>query len=96
VRGVAVDQILRNLMEMQLVKIVGRSELPGRPMLYGSTQKFLEHFGINNLNDLPGVEELRRLEMKSQKEAESEEQEAVFEEGEAEELVDSETEAKGE
>jgi len=62
VRGVAVDQILRNLMEMQLVRIVGRREMPGRPMLFGTTQKFLEYFGINTLNDLPGVEELRRIE----------------------------------
>jgi segregation and condensation protein B len=62
VRGVAVDQILRNLLELQLVRIVGRSELPGRPMLYGTTQKFLEYFGINDLNDLPGVEELKGLE----------------------------------
>ena len=62
VRGVAVDQIIRNLLEMQLIKIVGRSELPGRPWQFGTTQKFLEHFGLKNLMDLPGVEELRRME----------------------------------
>ena len=62
VRGVQVDQIIRNLLEMQLIKIVGRSELPGRPWQFGTTQKFLEHFGLKNLMDLPGVEELRRLE----------------------------------
>jgi segregation and condensation protein B len=62
VRGVAVDQIIRNLMEMQLVRIVGRSELPGRPWQLGTTQTFLEHFGLNSLDDLPGVEELRRME----------------------------------
>ncbi len=62
VRGVAVDQILRNLLEMQLVRIAGRSDLPGRPMLFGTTHRFLEHFGINSLNDLPGVEELKRIE----------------------------------
>ena len=39
-------------MEMQLVRIVGRSELPGRPFLYGTTQLFLEHFGLKNLKDL--------------------------------------------
>ncbi len=62
VRGVAVDQIIRNLMEMQLIRIVGRSELPGRPWLFGTSQKFLEHFGLKRLDDLPGTEELRRLE----------------------------------
>ncbi len=62
VRGVQVDQIVRNLLEMQLIKIVGRSELPGRPWQFGTTQKFLEHFGLKNLMALPGVEELRRLE----------------------------------
>ena len=62
VRGVQVDQIIRNLLEMQLIKIVGRSELPGRPWQFGTTQKFLEHFGLKNLMDLPGVEELRRME----------------------------------
>ncbi len=62
VRGVVVDQILRNLLEMQLIRIVGRSELPGRPWLFGTTQKFLEHFGLKSVQELPGVEELRRME----------------------------------
>lgn len=63
VRGVAVDQILRNLLEMQLIRIVGRSELPGRPWMFGTTQKFLEHFGLKNLDELPGIEELRKMEI---------------------------------
>jgi segregation and condensation protein B len=62
VRGVQVDQIIRNLLEMGLIRIVGRSELPGRPWQFGTTQKFLEHFGLNSIDDLPGVEELRRRE----------------------------------
>ncbi len=62
VRGVAVDQILRNLLDLQLIRIAGRSELPGRPWLFGTTQKFLEQFGLRSLDDLPGVEELRRIE----------------------------------
>jgi segregation and condensation protein B len=57
---VAVDQVLRNLVEMQLAKVVARSELPGRPWLFGTTQRFLEHFGLRSLNDLPGMEELKR------------------------------------
>jgi len=68
VRGVAVDAILKNLMEMQLVKAAGRSELPGRPWLFATTQKFLEYFGLKNVRDLPGIEELRRME-KAQAEA---------------------------
>ncbi len=67
VRGVAVDQILRNLMELQLIKIVGRSELPGRPWQFGTTGKFLEHFGLKSLDDLPGTDELRRLEQEQLK-----------------------------
>lgn len=68
VRGVAVDAILKNLMEMQLVKAAGRSELPGRPWLFATTSKFLEYFGLKNVQDLPGMEELRRME-KAQMEA---------------------------
>ncbi len=67
VRGVAVDQIIRNLLDMQLIRVVGRSDLPGRPWLFGTTQKFLEHFGIHSLNDLPGTDELRRLESEQMK-----------------------------
>lgn len=60
VRGVSVDAVLRKLIDMQLVRVVRRSELPGRPWLFGTTQKFLEHFGINSIDDLPGSQELKR------------------------------------
>jgi segregation and condensation protein B len=60
VRGVSVDAVLRKLIDMQLVRVVRRSELPGRPWLFGTTQKFLEHFGINQIADLPGSQELKR------------------------------------
>jgi segregation and condensation protein B len=60
VRGVSVDGVLRTLIDMQLVRVVRRSELPGRPWLFGTTQKFLEHFGINSIEDLPGSGELGR------------------------------------
>ena len=59
VRGVAVDGVLQNLMERGLVKISGRSELPGRPLLYATTGFFLEHFGLRNLGELPNAQELR-------------------------------------
>jgi segregation and condensation protein B len=60
VRGVAADSIVRNLLDMGLVKVVGRSELPGKPWLYGTSQAFLEHFGLNSLDELPGMAEMRR------------------------------------
>lgn len=60
IRGVAVDSIVRSLLEMGLIKVVGRSELPGKPWLYGTTQIFLEHFGLKNLDELPGMAEMRR------------------------------------
>jgi segregation and condensation protein B len=59
VRGVTVEGVLQNLMERGLVKIGGRAELPGRPLLYETTQFFLEHFGLRNLDELPNAEELR-------------------------------------
>ncbi len=59
IRGVASGEMLRKLMEKNLVKIVGRAEVLGRPMLYGTTKQFLEVFGLNSLDDLPRVEELR-------------------------------------
>ncbi len=59
IRGVASGEILRGLMEKNLVKIVGRAEVLGRPMLYGTTKHFLELFGLGDLKDLPRVEELR-------------------------------------
>jgi segregation and condensation protein B len=60
VRGVAVDGVLQSLMERGLVKIAGRAEVPGRPLLYETTQFFLEHFGLRSLDELPNAEELQR------------------------------------
>ena len=60
VRGVTIDGVLQTLMERGLVKISGRAEIPGRPLLYETTQFFLEHFGLRNLDELPNAEELRK------------------------------------
>ena len=60
IRGVNVDHIIRMLMEMQLIRISGRSDLPGRPFLLGTTQTFLEHFGLKDLKDLGDLEPLLR------------------------------------
>jgi segregation and condensation protein B len=60
IRGVAAGEVLRSLMYKGLVKILGRAEVIGRPMLYGTTRKFLEVFGLNSLKDLPKAEELKK------------------------------------
>lgn len=61
IRGVASGEMLRSLMERRLVKIVGRAEELGRPMLYGTTGEFLKVFGLANVNDLPEVKGLAPL-----------------------------------
>ena len=59
IRGVAAGEMIRGLMYKGLVKIVGRADVLGRPMLYGTTKKFLQTFGLNSLKDLPKTEELK-------------------------------------
>jgi segregation and condensation protein B len=59
IRGVACGEILRSLIDRRLVTIAGRAEELGRPILYGTTKRFLELFGLASLKDLPTVEELR-------------------------------------
>ena len=56
IRGVSCGETIRSLMEKRLVKIAGRAELPGRPILYGTTRRFLETFGLNSIKDLPRAE----------------------------------------
>lgn len=65
IRGVSSGEMIRNLMSKGLVKITGRAEMLGRPMLYGTTKKFLEVFGLNSLKDLPKIEELKKPTEKS-------------------------------
>jgi|GEM_PF-508130 len=66
-RGVDTSGVIATLMEKDFVKIVGKKEVPGRPFLYGTTDKFLEHFGLNDLTDLPNIDEIRELVAKSVK-----------------------------
>jgi segregation and condensation protein B len=61
VRGVAVDGMVNTLLERGLTRIAGRAEVPGRPLLYETTQYFLEHFGLRTLDELPNTTELRRV-----------------------------------
>ncbi len=59
IRGVSCGEVLRGLLERRLVTIRGRAEELGRPILYGTTKAFLDHFGLGSINDLPTPEELR-------------------------------------
>ena len=63
VRGVNVDGVMQTLLERGVVRITGRSDVPGRPLLYGTTEFFLEHFGLRSLDELPNCEELRRVDL---------------------------------
>jgi len=58
IRGVEASGVLETLLERKLIKIAGRKETLGRPLLYGTTQEFLAHFGLANLSELPVIEEL--------------------------------------
>jgi segregation and condensation protein B len=61
VRGVAVDGVVQTLLDRGLIKIAGRAEVPGRPLLYETTQHFMDHFGLRHLDELPNSAELRRM-----------------------------------
>jgi len=63
VRGVSVDAMMQQLVDRGLVKVEGRADLPGKPLLYGTTDGFLDHFAVNNLDELPNAAELRRVKL---------------------------------
>ncbi len=60
-RGVDASGVLTTLMEKNFIKIVGKKEVPGRPFMYGTTEKFLEHFGLKHLQDLPSIDEIKTM-----------------------------------
>jgi segregation and condensation protein B len=62
IRGVNCDYALQKLLEKELVMIVGRSEGPGRPLLYGTTEKFMDYMGIKSLTDLPKTKDFKEVE----------------------------------
>ncbi len=84
VRGVSCDGMLQKLLDRELVKIEGRADLPGRPLLYATTELFLEHFGITDIEALPNIGELRQVELPdgTEEEEASEESETKTEEAE--------------
>ncbi len=63
VRGVACDGMIQKLLDRDLIRIGGRAELPGRPLLYETTDLFFEHFGIRSIDDLPNATELRKVKL---------------------------------
>lgn len=63
VRGVACDGMIQKLLDRDLIRIGGRAMLPGRPLLYETTDLFFEHFGIRSIDDLPNASELRKVKL---------------------------------
>lgn len=63
VRGVSIDGVLQTLLDRELVHVAGRAQTPGKPLLYATTDYFLEHFGLRSLEELPNAMELRQVEL---------------------------------
>ncbi|HLC15467.1 MAG TPA: SMC-Scp complex subunit ScpB [Thermodesulfovibrionia bacterium] len=59
IRGVHSDGSVKTLLERKLIKIIGRKEVPGRPLLYGTTNEFLRYFGVRSLKDLPTIKDFQ-------------------------------------
>lgn len=77
VRGVSCDAMLQKLIDRELIKISGRADLPGRPILYTTTSFFFDYFGIKNISELPNAKELSKVELPASEEPESEVQEKL-------------------
>lgn len=63
VRGVSVGGVIETLVEKEIIRVAGRAETPGRPWLYETTSRFLEHFGISDISQLPNIQELSRIKL---------------------------------
>lgn len=61
IRGVNSDSVIHTLLERNLIRIVGRKQAPGRPLIYGTTTEFLMHFGLRDLSELPSLDEIEML-----------------------------------
>ena len=71
VRGVDVGAVLRSLLERKLTRLAGHKEVPGRPMLYATTRRFLEVFGLDSLEDLPSLRQLEEIALRAETVADS-------------------------
>lgn len=83
IRGVETSGVIRTLLERKLVRIVGRKEEPGRPIMYGTTKAFLEHFGLRDLSQLPPLREFKELGESEQAMLPIEESESMGRDGES-------------
>jgi len=90
VRGVAVDGVMQILLDRSLVKIAGRAEVPGRPLLYETTEYFLQHFGLKTVDELPNATELKRMPLPAAKVESSQPSEPGIQSSEADAPGDSE------
>ncbi len=61
VRGVDSGGVIKTLLDKRLIKIVGKKELPGRPLVYGTTQEFLEVFGLKDISALPNIQDIKQI-----------------------------------
>jgi len=84
IRGVQAGPVLRTLCEVGLIRIVGRSDAPGRPLLYGTTRRFLDEFGLKSLKDLPEVADLAAKQPGKQPRGETESPPPVEDDAESE------------
>lgn len=71
IRGVNSDGVVKTLLERRLIRILGRKEVPGRPLLYGTTKEFLQYFGLKDLSELPTLKEFQDTESLTQLTTES-------------------------
>lgn len=65
-RNVNIDGVMKNLLDKDLIRVAGRKKTPGRPIVYGTTRKFLEYFGLKSLEELPKMEEFSKLAINSE------------------------------
>lgn len=90
VRGVSCDGMIQKLLDRELIRIGGRADLPGRPLLYETTDLFYEHFGIKSINDLPNANELRTVKLPEPEPAKTDDvQEAGSDEADASTVVET-------
>ncbi len=91
-RGVDVGGILRALLEKDLIRVMGRKNLPGKPLIYGTTKKFLELFDLKDIESLPKLKEFKAL--GGQDETQSNQEEIPFQNESREDLFEEETPQK--
>lgn len=76
IRGVNSDGVVKTLLDKRLIKILGRKEVPGRPLMYGTTNEFLQYFGLKNLSELPTLKEFQEVDIPEPAEKTSEDHES--------------------